>query len=151
MRKKSIVTLVAVAAFFAGTIGAGSYFLSLYQPSHDASFGWKFPVAKFPSTGSSQSPLAYSDIRDPGGIPQGLPIRLEIPIIGVDSAIEDALITSDGRMDVPAGTLDVAWFALGPHPGQVGSAVIGGHYGIANSVPYVFYNLNELKINDRVY
>jgi LPXTG-site transpeptidase (sortase) family protein len=69
----------------------------------------------------------------------------------VDSAIEDALITPDGEMAVPAGTVDVAWFALGPHPGQVGSAVIGGHFGIQNGVPFVFYNLEKLKIGDMIY
>jgi LPXTG-site transpeptidase (sortase) family protein len=54
-------------------------------------------------------------------------------------------------MEVPAGTVDVAWFALGPHPGQVGSAVIGGHFGIENGVPFVFYNLDKLKIGDDIY
>ena len=68
----------------------------------------------------------------------------------MDSQIEDALITPDGRMDVPAGTIDVAWFALGPQPGSVGSAVIGGHYGIQNGVPFVFYNLDKLTIGNLV-
>lgn len=67
------------------------------------------------------------------------------------SAIEDALITPDGRMDVPSGSVNVAWFSLGPHPGQPGSAVIGGHFGIKNGVPYVFYNLDKLKAGDMVY
>ena len=143
-----------------GAAGAGSYFLLLPSLSQnkaantvsDALSGWKFPTTvKFPSTGSPGGPLAYSDIRDPGGIPQGLPVRLQIPVIGVDSAIEDALITPDGRMDVPAGTEDVAWFALGPHPGQVGSAVIGGHFGISNGVPFVFYKLDKLVVGDKVY
>lgn len=114
------------------------------------SFGWKFPTAKFPLTGSNGNLIAYSSIRDPGGIPQGLPVRLQIPVIGVDTAIEDAAITPDGRMDVPVGSVNVAWFALGPHPGQVGSAVIGGHFGIENGVPFVFYNLDKVKIDDKI-
>jgi LPXTG-site transpeptidase (sortase) family protein len=117
----------------------------------DKLFGWKFPVTKFPLTGSGSGLLAYSDIRDPGGIPQGLPARLKIPVIGVDSTIEDALITTDGRMDVPAGSKNVAWFALGPHPGQEGSAVIGGHFGIENGVPFVFYDLDKLRVGDKIY
>lgn len=116
----------------------------------DNLFGWKFPVAKFPKVGPLGD-LAYSDIRDPGGIPSGLPVRLVIPVIGVDSAIEDALITEDGRMDVPAGSVNVAWFSLGPLPGQRGSAVIGGHFGIKDDVPFVFYDLDKLKIGDKVY
>ena len=109
----------------------------------------KFPVGeiKLPSTGNPE----YSSIPVPGGAPEGLPVRLLIPVIGVDSGIEDGFITPDGRMQVPSGTVDVAWFALGPHPGQVGSAVIGGHFGIQNGTPFVFYNLNKLAIGDKVY
>ncbi len=117
----------------------------------DNLFGWQYPIVKFPTVGSSSGLLAYSDIRDPGGIPQGLPVRLLIPTIKVNSAIEDALITPGGRMDVPIGSRNVAWFALGPHPGEVGSAVIGGHFGIKNGEPFVFYDLDKLKAGDKVY
>lgn len=157
---KTFLKLILIVVFIAGVVGIGYYFLLLprLNPDNpvkklsDQGFGWKFPVAKFPQTGDPNQ-LAYSDIRDPGGIPQGLPIRLKIPVIGVDSAIEDAYITSDGRMDVPASTINVAWFALGPHPGNEGSAVIGGHYGFyeANKGPTVFYNLDKLKVGDKVY
>ncbi len=117
----------------------------------DKSFGWKFPTSQFPPTVANQDLLGYSSLRNSGGIPQGLPVRLEIPVIGVDSAVEDALITPDGKMDVPEGSKNVAWFALGPHPGDVGSAVIGGHFGIQNDVPFVFYNLDKLRIGDKIY
>ena len=136
-------------------LGVGVYY---YSKTHsvkpetmlsDALFGWQFPVAKFLSTESKE--IANSDLRDPDGKPQGLPVRLKIPVIGIDSAIEDALISPEGRMDVPAGSKNVAWFALGPHPGQKGSAVIGGHYGISDGVPYVFYKLDELKAGDKIY
>ncbi len=151
--------MILLVVFCVGVAGAAFYFLLLPQrnPSKPAftvsgnGFGWKYPVAKFPEVGPTGEQIAYSDIRDPGGIPQGLPVRLQIPVISVDSAIEDALITPDGRMDVPSGSVNVAWFALGPHPGQVGSAVIGGHFGITNGVPFVFYNLDKLKIGDTIY
>ena len=159
MKIKILAELIVIGVFVMGLAGVGFYFLSVSQPKQskvisilpDNSFGWKFPIAKFPLTGSNGKLIAYSSIRDPGGIPQGLPVRLQIPAIGVDSAIEDALITPDGRMDVPAGSVDVAWFALGPHPGEAGSAVIGGHFGIQNGVPFVFYNLDKVKIGDKVY
>lgn len=112
--------------------------------------GWKFPVVKFPSAGQNEL-LAYSDFRVPSAVPEGLPVRLQIPVINVDAAIEDGLITPDGRMDVPAGSKNVSWFALGPHPGQTGSAVIGGHFGITNGVPWVFYDLDKLKVGDKIY
>jgi len=139
----TICALGALLYFQFGVNKAGN------SPS-DELFGWKFPVAKFPLTGVDGN-LAYSDIRDPGGIAKGLPVRLKIPSLGVDTAIEDAYISNDGRMDVPAGSVNVAWFALGPHPGKIGSAVIGGHFGIDNGVPKVFYNLSKIKIGDKVY
>lgn len=151
--------LIIILAFFAGVVAIGSYVLLASQSKEnkpaavtpDKFFGWRYPVVKFPIVGPEPTQLAYSDIRDPGGIPQGLPVRLQIPSIGVNSAIEDALITIDGRMDVPAGSQNVAWFALGPHPGQEGSAVIGGHFGIQNGKPFVFYDLDKLNVGDKIY
>src|SRR3989344_9500143 len=143
-----------ILVFILGLLGFGYYFL-FSKPDlagntvADNAFGWKFPVAEFPLVGPNGDKLAYSSIRNPGVIPEGLPVRLKIPIIGVDSAIEDALITPDGRMDVPQGSVNVAWFSLGPHPGEVGSAVIGGHFGIRSGVPFVFYNLDKLKVGDK--
>jgi len=118
------------------------------------SLAWKFPASflKLPVTGSGVPvSSAYSSVPTQGAAPSGLPVRLQIPIIGVDSFIEDAYITPEGAMEVPAGTVDVAWFALGPHPGQEGSAVIGGHFGIQGGVPFVFYNLSKLSVGDNVY
>ncbi|MCR4328421.1 MAG: sortase [Patescibacteria group bacterium] len=150
------IKLIVIFALF---VGVGLCFLVLFRlgPNKyadngnvpDSLFGWKYPSVKFPITGPGQ--IAYSNIRDPGGVPQGLPVRLKIPIISVDAAIEDALITSDGRMDVPEGSTNVAWFSLGPHPGREGSAVIGGHFGIKNGVKFVFYDLDKLKIGDKIY
>ncbi|MFA5936125.1 MAG: sortase [Patescibacteria group bacterium] len=153
-KRHSMLKGLLIMVLSVGVLGAGIYFFSVSDesavtPYSNDIFGWKYPSAKFPTTGSYQ--LAYSDIRDPGGIPQGLPVRLKIPAIGVNSAIEDALITPDGRMDVPAGSKNVAWFSLGPHPGKEGSAVIGGHYGITDGVPFVFYKLDQLKTGDKIY
>lgn len=148
-------TILVGALLVAGIVSAGyySFFISPGPTGDtvaDEVFGWKFPITKFPLTGANGE-LAYSTIRDPGGVPQGLPVRLKIPTIGVNTAIEDALITPDGRMDVPAGSKNVAWFSLGPTPGKIGSAVIGGHFGIRDGVPFVFYNLDKITVGDKIY
>ena len=161
-KTRSILGLITTVVCCVAAVGAAYYFFVLPRldsgkavdtvAAADKLFGWKFPSGiKFPSTGSVGGSVAYSSIRDSGGVPEGLPVRLQIPVLGVDSAVEDALITPTGRMDVPAGSVNVAWFALGPNPGQVGSAVIGGHYGIRNGVPFVFYNLDTLKVGASVY
>ena|GEM_PF-1483521 len=158
MQLKTLSSKLLFGAVFL-LIVAGSYFLLLPQLQHntpvntasDALFGWKFPEDKFPFVEAPRNLRSFSDFRDPKATPQGLPVRLKIPSLGVNAAIEDALITRDGRMDVPLGSVNVAWFSLGPAPGQVGSAVIGGHFGISNGVPFVFYNLNKLQSGDKIY
>lgn len=147
---------IILSIFFLATVILGCYFLSfksyvVLNTRNDDSFGWKLPF-QF-SFFESVSQLAFSSIRSLRNIPEGFPVRLKIPIIKVDSIIEDAFITPDGKMDVPAGSKNVAWFAFGPKPGLVGSAIIAGHYGIYNDNrgPSVFYNLDKLKVGDKVY
>ncbi len=81
----------------------------------------------------------------------GLPVRLKIPRINVDSAVEYVGLTSDGAMDVPKERANVAWFNLGPSPGENGSAVIAGHYGIKDGKGSVFDNLHKLSKGDKIY
>lgn len=81
----------------------------------------------------------------------GLPVRLTISTIGVDAAVEYVGVTPDGAMDVPKGPQDVAWFQFGPHPGEIGSAVIAGHYGWKDNMPAVFDDLSKLRKGDAIY
>lgn len=81
----------------------------------------------------------------------GLPVRLRIPKIKVDANIEYAGLTSDGAMAVPRGLITTAWYNLGPRPGEVGSAVIDGHYGWKNRKSAVFDNLHKLQPGDLIF
>ena len=81
----------------------------------------------------------------------GFPIRLKIPKINVDSSVEYVGLASDGTMDVPKERANVAWFELGPRPGENGSAVIAGHYGINNKKTSAFDNLHRLRKGDKLY
>ncbi len=81
----------------------------------------------------------------------GLPIRLKIPKINVDATFEYKGLTSLGAMDVPKGPDDVAWFDLGTLPGDVGSAVVAGHYGWKDGIPAVFDDLHTLQKGDKIY
>lgn len=155
---KSLIKSLFIGGLFLGAILLTSYqfFLPPDRTAYDKTlngnqFGWKIPTLKYLPSGQVIDTAAYSKLREPSPTPSGLPVRLIIPIIGVNTAIEDAYITSDGRMDVPSGSVNVAWYALGFRPGQNGSAVIGGHFGIDNGVPKVFYDLNKLKVGDKVY
>ena len=80
-----------------------------------------------------------------------LPQRLIIPKINIDATVEYLGLTDSGAMDVPTGPDDVAWFDLGPRPGEIGDAVIAGHYGWKDNIPAAFDNLSKLKIGDKIY
>jgi len=54
-------------------------------------------------------------------------------------------------MDVPKEQANVAWFELGPRPGDEGSAVIAGHYGSQSRRESVFDNLHKLHKGDKIY
>ena len=81
----------------------------------------------------------------------GLPVRLKIPSINVDAAIEYVGLTSKREMEVPINTVDVGWFDLGPRPGEKGSAVMAGHFNGRNGEAGVFANLYKLKQGDKLY
>jgi LPXTG-site transpeptidase (sortase) family protein len=81
----------------------------------------------------------------------GLPVRLKIPKINVDATVEYVGLTPDGAMDVPKDPADAAWFKLGPRPGENGSAVIAGHYGLwKNGERSVFDDVHTLRKGDKL-
>lgn len=82
--------------------------------------------------------------------PQRFPVRLKIPNINVDAAIQYVGLTSDGAMGAPSNSVDVGWYDQGPRPGERGSAVIAGHLNNGNG-PGVFTTLYKLKKGDKLY
>jgi sortase A len=80
-----------------------------------------------------------------------LPVRLQIPSIGIDTLITSLGMTSSGAMDTPEDPNQVGWFDLGPRPGEVGSAVIAGHREWNRGATAVFDNLSKLKPGDSIF
>ena len=82
----------------------------------------------------------------------GLPVRLKIPKINVDTSLESIGLTSEGAIGTPERQEDAAWFNLGPRPGEIGTAIITGHYGYwLNGKGSVFDNLYRLRKGDLLY
>jgi LPXTG-site transpeptidase (sortase) family protein len=75
-------------------------------------------------------------------------VRLTIPILKVDAKIQYMGVTPGGAMDVPTDVAEAGWYKYGPHPGDAGSAVIGGHLNGVHGEPGVFLNLKQLKVGD---
>ncbi len=78
----------------------------------------------------------------------GVPVRLEIPAIGVDAVIEHVGLTAERAMDVPQDWMNVAWYEGGPMPGATGNSVIAGHFDTSTGGPAVFWMLNRLSPGD---
>lgn len=82
----------------------------------------------------------------------GIPVRLEISKINVDAPIISVGVAKDGSMGAPTGPKEVGWFKFGVKPGEIGSAVIDGHYGYwKNGQGSVFDDLNKLRKGDQLY
>jgi LPXTG-site transpeptidase (sortase) family protein len=82
----------------------------------------------------------------------GLPVRLEIPKLSMNTVLENVGLTSRGIIDLPKSPIKAAWFNLGPRPGDNGSAIIIGHYGVwKNGTPTIFNNLHKLRQGDKLY
>ena len=78
-----------------------------------------------------------------------LPKRLMIPAIGVDAGFEFVGLSADGAMDVPKDAAKVAWYRLGPRPGERGNAVVAGHVDWGGKLA-VFWALSRRKAGDVV-
>ena len=82
--------------------------------------------------------------------PSALPARLVIPAIGVDTAVEHVGVGVSGNMAVPMSYDNVGWYRLGTVPGDLGSAVVGGHVTNGLMMPSVFNRLGELQAGDEI-
>ena len=78
------------------------------------------------------------------------PERLIIPVINISANIQPLGINLKGEMEVPSNITDVGLYKFGVIPGQVGSAVIAGHFNGANNQEGVFFNLDKLKVGDKL-
>jgi len=90
---------------------------------------------------------AVSPALAPGEAEQ--PNRLVIPKLAVDAPVEKVGVDSEGNIGIPSDPNDVAWYGLGPRPGDPGNAVIDGHLDWTSG-PAVFSHLQQLQINDQM-
>ncbi len=79
-----------------------------------------------------------------------LPTELAIESIHVAAAVNPTGLTPAGDMDIDENPKELAWYKLGPTPGEVGSAVIAGHYGWKNTTPAIFNELHKVVVGDEV-
>ena len=99
--------------------------------------------------GGVEAAKGFRSVRGYRATPE--PVRIDIPRIGVSSSLDRLGRAPDGTVQAPslrrAGV--AGWYALGPRPGDPGSAVILGHVD-SDRGPAVFYRLRELRRGDEV-
>lgn len=78
-----------------------------------------------------------------------VPEHLRIPAIHVDAPFMRLGLQQDGSLEVPPNAYTAGWFVGGPHPGQVGPAIVAAHVHW-NGRPGVFANLGDLRYDDRI-
>ncbi|MBA3532641.1 MAG: class F sortase [Ardenticatenales bacterium] len=79
-----------------------------------------------------------------------VPVRIKIPSLNIDASIESVGKDNQGRVDVPRGVMNAAWYNLLARPGEVGNAIMTGHLDDYKSQPAVFWRLNELRVGDAI-
>src|SRR3954469_3714110 len=79
------------------------------------------------------------------------PVRLEIPKIGVRTALMPLGLNADHSLEVPplSRAQEAGWYRFGPTPGARGAAVIAGHVDTTRG-PAVFSRLGKLRPGDVV-
>jgi sortase (surface protein transpeptidase) len=78
-----------------------------------------------------------------------VPVRVEIPRIGVASSLDRLGRAPDGTVQEPNRWAVAGWYTPGTRPGDPGSAVILGHVDSKRG-PAVFFRLRELRRGDMI-
>lgn len=86
---------------------------------------------------------------NPRVLPRSEPVRLQIPSIGVDTALVKLGIDTAGALETPADFAMAGWFVHAPTPGELGPAIIAGHVDSERG-PAVFFRLNRLMVGDEI-
>jgi sortase (surface protein transpeptidase) len=94
------------------------------------------------------SPSPVPSITPTPTITYSAPVRIRIKKINIDTIIEKVGNDARGRMDVPKGVNNAAWYEPGYKPGMVGSAVIAAHYDTPTGAPGPFFNVSKLEAGD---
>lgn len=102
-------------------------------------------IAAGPAATGSTPAAPVPSVPD-AALPASMPVRVEVPTIGVDAAVTPLGKQANGEVQTPSGEpgSPASWYQDSPTPGQTGSAVILGHVNATNSDIGLFYRLHEL-------
>jgi sortase (surface protein transpeptidase) len=121
------------------------------QPPASAAIPYAADTATTSTTTVRPPALAARGIRGPV-LPASTPTHLDIPAIGVSSALMELGLNADHTVQVPPLGRDsrAGWYRYSPSPGQVGPAVLLGHVDSAQYGPGVFFELGATRPGELV-
>lgn len=101
---------------------------------------------------SSAPPSSRPSAKAAHALGRSVPVRLQIPAIGVDTPVMRLGLASDGSVQVPPLTAHdrAGWYRHSPTPGQNGPSVILGHVTVGAYGDGVFRHLTRLHRGDRI-
>lgn len=125
-----VVVIVGIALLNNGLRGE-----TAPQPSAAQAFAAPSPQsAATPGGSAAPGPVRQTAGPPPfsgHGTPRSLstPVRLRIPVVGVDAPIMKLGLDEAGALEVPPADRPnlAGWYADGPAPGEAGTAVVAGH------------------------
>jgi hypothetical protein len=80
-----------------------------------------------------------------------VPVRLELPTLGVTATIRPVGVDARGELQIPTDVTAVGWYRYGPRPGDLaGSTVLSGHVDSAEQGRGAFFRLRQLEPGDPV-
>jgi hypothetical protein len=137
-------TVVASAAALATVAALAAIALSPPVQSMTGGTGERRTTA---TTGApvTPAPVVARNTDPPAPVtPRRTPVRVEVPSIGVASALDRLVREPSGVLQTPATPSRAGWFAGGAVPGEPGPAVIAGHVD-SKTGPAVFFRLRLLR------
>ena len=139
------VLLPVIVATLAGIAVATGYLVIRTPGESDGLGRWHIAEASTdPFAGGVQNPFGTQ-----APALQGVPTRLKVEAIGVDTPLETLRLGKRGELEPPEDFAKAGWYADGTVPGDLGPAVIAGHVDNKRG-PAVFYRLRELEAGDRI-
>ncbi|MEZ0092354.1 class F sortase [Streptacidiphilus sp. EB129] len=140
-------TAAALAALAALTVSLTAGCGAAQQPDTGPS-----PATTMSQSGSPAAPPAAGAASSPTPIARSVPVRLQIPSIGVDTPVIQLGLAADGSVQVPpiAANSPAGWYRGSVTPGQIGASVILAHVTVGRYGDGVFLHLSRLKQGDRI-
>ncbi len=100
-------------------------------------------TAQTAATGSSSAVSAAGS-----SVPSDQPKSIMIPKLGINAAVVNVGLTSDGAVDTPKNIWNAAWYNGSAKPGNSGAVLIDGHSSATRGA--LFGNLDRLAAGDQI-